>query len=392
MDFKNKATVTTDDVILLIKYVFVALVFYGIYTAIKMYSPLAVPIVLGIFLAIICVPLLHFIMDKWGWSQRQSTMLIIFSIFLVFVVPFFIAGWKLVNTSTEAVDLVVNADKRTRIQIYLQEAETDLLKKHPSLEKWRAKANETFRNTQSTILGGEDLGKYVKQISEKTITILKSTFSSLFVLIGYFLLALFAMYHFLCNWQIYGRGIKMILPLNDDLQDKIVVNARDAIRNVAYGMFLNGIFQGLPGIAVVLGYLMVFNPIDLPYYIIISLLIYVGSTFMAPVSTAAVFICAVVEFSSGGILGGCLLIGATFLISMADNYPKFIMGEKLQIGFVQTILSIACGIAYFGFLGFFLGILIAILLKGIVVFVFQSIEDYKKKDTVAEVAETVVLL
>ncbi len=372
--------ITSTDVALLRKRIFSFSILMIPFLALMMFFPLLTAGVLGILLAIILAPFSAFICRKTGWKQDKAALIIVVMITAGLVMPVSFASWKLIDTSTDAVSMVADADKRTKLQKHLSDSIAKVSERYPGQKQWLDKTKDFVDNSQAMLLGGAGLSKMIKGAGGTIAKFAKNTLVAMLFFAVQFIVVMKIMHHILSHGSAYSEKISIVIPIERKRREKILIKLKNAVIDIAYGMFLNGVIQGGVGIVVVLGYLLIFNPINPWYYVVIVATLFVGSVFTLPVSAIAIVLCSFTEFAQSNNVLAFSLLFFVWIAAISDNIPKKIVGDRIGFGFITTILATVCGVGLFGVIGTMLGVLLIIAVREIVLFSFDYLEEYDSSD------------
>jgi len=371
--------IKSGDVALLRKRIFIAVIFVALFLTFMMFLPFLTAGILGILFAIILAPFSDFVCKKTNWSQQVVATVIVLIITVGIIVPVGFASWKLISASSSAVQMVADSDNRLKLQKHLSAKVLQLSDRYPGQKKWFEKAVNVIDNSQVMLLGGAGLSKFVPSTGGKIAKAAKNTFVAGLFIIAQFIVVMKIMHYILSNKKTCTESVVMMMPIERKKRDSILLKLKNAVKDIAYGMFLNGVVQGGVGIFVVVFYLLIFNPVNPWYYVIIVAVLFIGSVFTLPVSGIAVAICAFTEFAQGNTSIAIALLFCMWLVGISDNIPKKIVGDRIGFGFVTTILATACGVGLFGVIGVMLGVLLLITTREIYTFNHTYLRKYDEE-------------
>jgi predicted PurR-regulated permease PerM len=220
-----------------------------------------------------------------------------------------------------------------------------------------------------TINIANELSNFISSISSNIAKILSVTFSALLS----FILMILVMFYFLKDGEHFRKLVKVLSPLPDNDDEKIIKRLSDAVNAVIKGYLLIALIQGtLMGIG-----LWVFEVPNPALWglvaAIASLLPMIGTAIVAVPSI--IFLLA--TSNPGAAIG--LLIWSLVLVGTIDNFlSPYFVGGRIKIPSILVLFSVLGGIYLLGPIGILMGPLTVSLLYTLI-----SIYRNEYKQTVA---------
>lgn len=319
-------------------------IFVGLfYLFYKVLSPFLVPIAWAMVLSIIFYPVYRMFakLVKRPWVASLITLLIIL---IILIGPFAYILSALVDEITQTYSTI--EDRGLEVITKIQE--------HPTFSKLFEKINSYTE--KSGIDLNEAIIRSLKSIGTYIGEHISQLFKNIVVFVMSFVIMCFTIFYFLKDGEALVNYIKGHLPFIEEQKREVEKRVKEMVIAAIYGGLVVGIVQGtLGGLAfLVLG---ISSPVLWGSAMAIFSLVPIFGTFTiwGPVS--------VVLILSGSYAKGIgLLLFGFLVISMVDNILKpLIIGGRTKLHTLLIFFSVLGGIKFFGFIGFILGPIIAVL-------------------------------
>lgn len=319
-------------------------IFVGLlYLFYKVLSPFLTPIAWAMVLSITFYPVYRMFakLIKRPWAASLITLLIIL---IVIIGPFTYILSALVDEITHTYSTIENKgfEVITRIQ------------EHPTFSKLFEKVSSYTERKDVDL--NEAAIKSLKAIGGYIGERISQLFKNVIVFAMSFIIMCLTTFFFLKDGELLANYIKARLPFVEEQKKQVETRVKEMVIAAIYGGLAVGIVQGtLGGLA--------FLVLGLPAPVLWGSAIAIFS--LVPVFGAFTIWgpTSVILILSGSYAKGIgLFIFGTFVISMVDNILKpLIIGGRTKLHTLLIFFSVLGGIKFFGFIGFILGPLIAVL-------------------------------
>lgn len=323
---------------------------FGIFLSLAVISFLIIrPFIAGIFLALLLAFLFRPLYLKLDSKLKRPsfTALLITTFTLLLIIIFIVISLQLVVNQV--------------MQFYAYTKTTDIMAPLKAL----VIKFTSIDPTQFSFLFDTALEKGTSYI----INSLSNLIFELPLIVMQGIVAFFAMFYFLKDGDQIVEYFKSILPFKDEVKNKFIDRFKEITKGVVYGSIIVGIFQGLTaGIG--------FYLFGVQGAFVLTLMAMLLS--MLPLGPWLLWIPIGINMiitgkSSAGI--GLLIYGA-IIVSYIDNILKpYLIGSKINLSPVITIIGMLGGAMLFGFIGIFVGPIILSYLMLFMDFYRSSIKE-----------------
>lgn len=309
----------------------------------KVLSPFLITIAWAMVLSITFYPVYRIFLKftKRPWAASLVTILIIL---IIIIGPFTYIIGALVNEITDIYVSIENKgfDAITRLQ------------EHPAFSKLIKKiitytGGRDINLNEAAINSLQGIGKYIAEhISE--------LFKNVFVFAMNFVIMFLTIFYFLRDGEKLAEYLKKLLPFSVEQKKELGIKVKEMVIAAIYGGVVVGVIQGILG-----G--MAFFVLGLPSPVFWG----VAMAFLSFVPLFGTFIvwgpATLILILGGSYAKGIgLLLFGFLVISAVDNILKpLIIGGKTKLHTLLIFFSVLGGINFFGFIGFILGPIIAVL-------------------------------
>ena len=328
---------------------FFALLLVLLYGAFLILSPFLKAITWAAILGVLVYPLYAWLLDLLRGRATAAALIVIVLITLLVVLP----GLRLAGfLSEEAVELV----KSTRSVMNGEGMQT--WKENPSVkEVLRFWNSITFELATLNINWKELLIQGAQLSSGFLVAQVKGIAQNLFLFAVNFVIALFTLFFFLRDGEVFFSRIRRLLPMDQEHQERLFKNIVDSIFAVVHGALLVAMLQGLlAGLA--------YWALGIPFAVLWGVATAFAALLPVGGSTLVSVPASIYLFFQGEMLKGFLLLAWSFgIVGTVDNLlkPMFI-GSRLRLPMLFLFFGILGGLALFGALGLILGpVLFALL-------------------------------
>ncbi|MBI4698351.1 MAG: AI-2E family transporter [Nitrospirae bacterium] len=328
----------------------------------KILRPFLVPIGWAMVLSVTFYPLFNMLVSrlKRPWAASLITLVIIL---IIIAGPVTYILTALMSEIADTFNTIQNRgfDAVTRLQE--NQVFSDILNKIGSFtEDKEINLNEAAMNSLKSL--GGFMGQHVSDV-----------FKNIFAFAMNFVIMFLAIFYFLKDGERLTEYLKRFLPFPADQKRELTIRVKEMVIAAIYGGVAVGVTQGiLGGVA--------FWVLGLPSPVF-------WGTVMAIVSFIPLFGTFIVWGPAGLILilGGSLAKGIGLMlygflvISMVDNILKpLIIGGRTRLPTLLIFFSVLGGIGFFGFIGFILGPIIAVLCISVLEIYAATSLDHQKED------------
>ena len=224
------------------------------------------------------------------------------------------------------------------------------------------KCNFSFCNQleKNIYLIGGSFEEIILKIATFLVNSIGSIFSSIANIALNFVVFILALFFFLKDGEKFMKYVKRIVPMKNEYKEALFFRFKQVSSTVFIDSILVAIMQGI-----LVGIGLYFTGFSSPVFwatisAFLSLLPLLGSAIVwVP---ASIYLFLTYEF----VLGIGLFLYGFLIISTSDNLLRpILMHNKVQVHSFLIFLSILGGLAFFGFLGIFLGPIIISLLVSV---------------------------
>ena len=299
------------------------------FTVIFMFSPFFKLVALGGILAVLFTPLKQKI-AKHVKSDTGSSLITLILAILIILVPLYIIGQLVFN---EVASVYGQASHSL-----LSLNQSTFVSNLP--EGLRADANNFLSN----------LSQKISDLAGTAFASLTSLVSNVAGFVVSLILIIFALYYFLRDGRRFREFVEEVFPLSHNHEVVLVERLESAIKGVVQGSFTVALLQGT--VSTIGFYIFgVPQPLLWGLFTVIAALVPTVGTLLSLVP-------AVLYLFLSGHIGAAvgMAIWAFASIQSIDNFisPRLI-GHKVNLHPLVTLLSVLGGIGMFGYLGFLLG-------------------------------------
>lgn len=194
------------------------------------------------------------------------------------------------------------------------------------------------------------LGKAVQNISQAIVGQIQSGAKNFLVFVINYWIAIFILFFFLRDGESLGRGFKDLFPMTLENKEKVFGRLSTTVSAVVRGLVVTAVVQAILG-GVAFFVLGVPFPVFLSFLIAFLAIIPIGGAVVVWLPSA-VYLGVSGSWSKATIL----FFWGALVVSAVDNFIKpFLIGGKTKIPTLFLFLAILGGLAYYGFIGIFLG-------------------------------------
>lgn len=194
------------------------------------------------------------------------------------------------------------------------------------------------------------------------------------IVFNIFVSLIFSIYLLLSRHEIKNFFIKLIRAVFSDSVSKSVIEyvgkTNKILINFIYCQILDGIIVGiLTSVAMVI--------LKVKYGILLGMMIGILNIIPYFGAIIAVAIAAIITLFTGGLKQALIMLVVTIILQQIDSniINPHILGEGLKVNPILVIFAVTIGGAYFDFLGMFLAVPVAAVLK----IILEDYIDYKIK-------------
>jgi predicted PurR-regulated permease PerM len=323
-------------------------------------QPFVGPILWGILLAFLLVPLNQALRRRCGDRRGLAAGVLTCAVTLLVLAPAVLLVIVFARQARELVGRFQEAADRYRIA-----RASDLLQ-IPLLEEAMAWVGTLVPATREQLAGWlVDGGKALLQLLVATSgTVFAGTLGALFG----FGLTLFLLFFMLRDGEAVVARLLALIPLNPARTARLVQHLSAVTRAVVFGTLFTALIQGmLVGLA--------FALVRLPSPVVFGVLAAVASL-IPLLGTALVWAPAAVALAVGGrwVAAIFLAVWGAAVVSSADNFvrPWFISG-RAQVSTLSVFVGLMGGLSAFGPIGIVLGPVVVALVVALVGFAEESL-------------------
>ncbi len=194
------------------------------------------------------------------------------------------------------------------------------------------------------------LAKTAQSISQSIVNQIQSGAKNFLVFVINYWIAIFIFFFFLRDGEFLGRGLKDIFPMTLENKEKMFGRLSVTVSAVVRGLVVTAVVQAvLAGIA--------FLVLGVPFPVFLSFL--VAFLAIVPIGGAVVvWLPSAIYLGLSGSWSKAIILffWCALVVSTIDNIIKpLLIGDKTKIPTLFLFLAILGGLAYYGFIGVFLG-------------------------------------
>lgn len=344
---------------LLLLLTFIAGIVFLYYTIGAMMAIYITPMMIAAFAATFLAFAQTWFMKKFAWGKARSAMAVLAGISFIIILPIAGGTYKIVNFAETAVEKAKSEQSIRHLEVLFKDT-VDKAGERFNIPKERIEQVKIMADDWRTLIYATAVsGKVAKGAGGKIGSFLTGFFGAGAWLVFQFFVMMYFIYAFLVSSKKIMAVISRFIILSEKAKKDFFDDMADTARTMAYGMYLNGLWQGfLPAVIFVCTYLIWAGLLNIYYYLVIIAICTAFSMFSLPVSWFAVVFCAITAFLNDQYFAMAFLIAATFPTAGADNIAKKKIGDSTGIPFVLTILIMVGATAYMGIVGSVLGVLL----------------------------------
>ncbi len=344
---------------------FLALVATIFYLAFLVFAPFFVAITWGIIISLTFFPLYRKL-RRYIRIRMLSSLVMCILVFVIIIGPVIYFGITLVG---EAVNAYSNVERYITSKEY-----NDLLSvsEHPYFNEVR-KQVERYVDLREINITSQVLN-FLNSTQSFILRQLRSTVRQFSGFLLDFIFVFFTMYYLFKDGEKLVDNFKGIIPLSEEQTQLIFGKLTEVVEATIYGGVSIALIQGLLG-----GLMFWILGIATPVFwgalmAFCSLLPLIGSW--------VVFMPAVIYFFvQGSILKGIILmVWGAGVVSSVDNFLRpYLVSDRTQMHPLILFFSIFGGIQVFGFLGIFLGPVLASLFVALIKILQSQIHEHREE-------------
>lgn len=316
-----------------------ALLAYGILFAVlswKVAAPFWAYIVLGLLLATLSFPV-YDQLREWTEAPRVSSALTVTSSIAIIIVPLSLLTWRIVDS---VISLVGNLSVARVEEVLL------------TFLTW---SNQTFGYpaTVDESAGREMLREILPLVQSRLASWVPRVLESATLFLVGIVITIVVMYYSLLHGEGFLQRLKDASPMDDEIEDRFLHEARDTVDGVVWGQVVNAGVQGT------LGWIAFFvtgipNAVFWSFVMaVLSFLPVVGAFLIW--MPAGVYLLAIGETGFG--IG--MLLWGTIVISSVDNIIRpMVVGKQSALHPLLAFVGVLGGLLAFGIMGFLMGPLV----------------------------------
>jgi predicted PurR-regulated permease PerM len=334
-----------------------------LYVLALIFAPFMTPILWAMILVRLFYPFYQWLTRKLGDRTTASAVLSTLSVMLIAVLPVAYLVFLVVTETINAYQLAMNWMKEGGLQ-RLPELVTGLPLIGNVSQELLGRFVVAFGDVQANLVEG---GKAVSGVLLSSVGGLAT--NTLDLLIDFFVILFILFFLFRDGHHLY-RAFYEALPIEESYKAVIMERLDNVMVAVVQGTLLTALAQGFTaGLA--------YWALGVPFSIFLGALSALLS--LAPIGGTALVWSPVAAYLlwTGPIWKGIVMIGIGIgLVGLMDNLLKpFLVGSKADLPVLFLFFASLGGLAYFGFIGLFLGP----ILLGIALAVFQIYrENYQE--------------
>jgi len=319
-------------------------IFAGLfYLFYKVLSPFLVPIAWSAVMSITFYPVYKIMLKltKQQWAASLITLLIILTIIIC---PFI----YILNALRDEITIAYNTIEKEGIGIITKVQENPVFK--TVVDKIGS-----YIGKEAVDLNGLAI-KSLKTIGSHIAGHVSQLFTNVVAFVASFVIMCLTIYYFLKDGDKLAGYLKGLLPFSDEQKENLEVKIKEMVAAAIYGGVAVGIVQGVLGGAafLVLG---LSSPVLWGTAMAIFSLVPLFGTFIIWGPASIILI-----LSGSYVKGIGLFLFGFLVIGMIDNVLKpLIIGGRTKLHTLLIFFSVLGGIEIFGFIGFILGPIIAVL-------------------------------
>lgn len=321
---------------------FVLIIFYVFFLVLRPYLSY---LIWGALLALIANPLNRRLRDRIS-NPNLRALIVSVIIVAVIIVPVILLTLGLVSEAANMYSSFRDASAEGKYDFLLK----------PEAYEWNDKLTEYLSPYVDT--SKLDIEGWISENLQKITAFLAGQVSSVVgnisLAIVSFVFIIFSMFFFIRDGDRIADYIWNLLPMSDDLKEKLATHQREVVEASIYGGILIAVVQGGLGALIfwILGL-----PSPLFWGVVMAFL-----SIIPLVGPWVVYIPAAIILALSGswVKGVILLVAGTIVVSQADNFLRpVIVGKRAKIPTLILLFSILGGLKLFGVLGILLGPIIA---------------------------------
>lgn len=217
------------------------------------------------------------------------------------------------------------------------------------------------KSVLDTLVSNKEVGRYLdtglSRVSSSVIEAASAFLFSLPSLLINILIAIFGMFFFLRDGDLFIQKAQGFFPIKKSHQSMIVKKLNETAQGVIYGQILLAILQGTVG---AVGFFFFGMPSPILWGIamaICALIPFIGTGIIWFPAGSYILIQGVLNSDSGLIWKGIglLIYGALFISSIDNILKPKIIGDKANVHPFIVMIGAIGGLSLFGFIGFIIG-------------------------------------
>jgi predicted PurR-regulated permease PerM len=333
-----------------------ALILLGVWLLVKIALPFMSPIAWAVIVGIITFPAYRRLLVLLRGRERRASALMTLSVTLLFVLPVISLVSVLAQELGSLYTLISDSVNRGGAEQLFQEWLADP-RLAPYLAQLKSLAGSASFNLSESVMANskEALSRLLGFLS----ALLTNSFGFLVDLV-FMLFVLFFVYH---DGERILTWLKLMLPLEASVQQKISQVVQNVLSGFMFGMLLTSLVQGvLAGAAYLL--------FGIPSPLLLAVLTAIGG-FIPVIGTALIWLPAALYLYLQGaaVKAVILILWGFFAVGMSDNVVKPIfMSSRVTLPILPVMIGAFGGLAAFGVLGAIFGpLLLAVLYELFVV-------------------------
>jgi len=303
-------------------------------------KPFLLTIIMSFILSFISYPLYKLLFKKTK-RERFASMLVVFIVLLVLIIPATFLVTKLVTEAASTYHNFVEADIK--------------------LEEFPLIGSLTVVEQSQSVLDGLISG--VKDyIVLSTPDVLGEVASIIVHLFVFFFIMFFAN----ISGPLWYKQIKQVIPLKAEVKQHIFSDLEKVLFGMVHGQFLTAVIQGVAG-----G--LMFFVFGVPNAIFWGFVMIIFS-FIPLLGTPLIFIPAgLIEIAQGDYVSGIgvLVVGLVIIMNMDNFIRPYLVSRFAPVHPILVLVGVLGGLKAFGFVGMIIGPLILALF-------FTLIKDFSK--------------